>query len=401
MSYYSKIIIILKRTFKEFSFKHFFSSFYKIFLKNYRFYLQTRMVSKKNYIPSIRKYFSNNLNEIEYKTLIPSSKIEFNREEKEFLNENIVCSKRIKNNRDRGYTQNEVFLCKLKNIKFFGHSGVVACNDKPLLDTACTLTRLRDHTFSVDNIFYKHKKMKGVYTSILGLYSFNFHHFLIENIPRFYGISNIKEKKINIIISGSIFKWQMEILKIFYDKRFKFVHIRSDEVWELENYYFSSFFFIDCSIYFPKELSNYMKKKVFNYYGVIPKERKKRIFISRAKMGHRIIKNSIELIKLLKKYDFEVFHPQDFSFKKQVEIFSSAEIVIGMSGAAFSNILFGNNLKVIMIFSPNETTTHYMLFCKSLDFTYKYIIGYKQNKKYDCMVDLNKVEKMIKELIEN
>ncbi len=199
--YFSKFSFIIKKIFEEFSFKHFFSSIYAILLKYYLFYLQKRMVSKKNYIPSIKRYFSNNLNEINYRTLIPKRKFEFNREEKEFLNENIACSKRIKNNRDKGYTQKEIFLCKLKNVKFFGHSGVVVYDDKPLLDTACTLTRLRKFTRSVDNIFYKHKKMKGVYTSILGLFPFNFHHFLIENIPRFYGISQIKEKKINVIFS--------------------------------------------------------------------------------------------------------------------------------------------------------------------------------------------------------
>ncbi len=172
---------------------------------------------------------------------------------------------------------------------------------------------------------------------------------------------------------------------------------------ELKNYYYSSFFFIDCSIYFPKELLNYMRNKVFTHYGIIPKpkERNKRIILSRVKMGHRIIKNSVDFINLLKKYDFKVIHPQDLSFKEQVEIFNSAEIVIGMMGSSFSNILFGYNLKVIIFFPPSAIITHYMLFCKSLGFTYRYIIGHDQNEKHDCNIDLNKVEEIIKELIAN
>ena len=397
--YFSKISFILKKISKELSFRHLFSSIYSILLRNYRYYLQKQMVSKKKFIPSIKQYFSKDLNEINYRTLIPKRKIEFTKEEKEFLNEDIACSKRIKNNRDKGYVQREVFSCRLKNVKFFGHSGVVVYDNKSLLDTACTLTRLYKFTRSVDNVFYKHKKMKGIYTSILGLFPFNFHHFLIENIPRFYGISKIKEETINIIISDEIRKWKIEILKIFYEKSFNFIPIRRNEVWELENYYYSSFFFIDCSIYYPKELLEYMRNKVFTHYGIIPKERNKRVFLSREKTGHRIIKNIVEFKNLLKKYDFEVIHPQDLSFKEQVEIFNSTEIVIGMMGSAFSNILFGNNLKVIIFFPPSAIITHYMLFCKCLNFPYRYIIGHDQNEIHDCNIDLSKAEELIKELI--
>jgi len=321
--------------------------------------------------------------------------------ELDYLNEDIACSKIIKKNKDRGYTQREIFLCKFQNIKFFGHTGVLAIKDKPLLETACTLTRLSTIANSVDNLLFKHRKMKGIYTSIIHIYHNVYYHYLIESIPRFYGISKINEQKINLIVPWPAHKWQFDILKIFLDNRFKLITIKRNEVWELENFYFSSFFHVDCSAYFPKKISDFVRNKVFNYYGIetMNIKRRRRIFLSRAKIGHRIIRNSESFLKLVKCYGFEEIHPQDLSFKEQVKIINSAEIVIGMTGSAMSNILFGTNLKVLIIFPPDQIITHYLLMCKSLSFTYRQIIGHNLNIYHDCRVDLNMFEEILKILI--
>lgn len=396
----SSIKLIIKRNFfYKVPQYHSLKNLYFYFLDIFCYYLQKRMVSKKKYILEIKKHFSN-LDEINYETLISPQKIQFNNIEREYLNENVSCSKIIKKNKDSGYTQREVFLCKLKNVKFFGHTGVLAIKDKPLLETASTLARLSTFVNSVDNIFLKHRKMKGVYTSIMHIFPQVFYHFLIESIPRFYGISKIKEEEINLIVPWPTRQWQFKILKIFLDKRFKLISIKKNEVWELETFYFSSFFDIDCSAYFPKKISDFMRNKVFTYYGIDTKnvERKRRIYLSRAKIGHRIIRNREGFLNLIKRYGFEEIHPQDLSFKEQVEIINSADIIIGMTGSAMSNLIFGTNLKVIILFS-DEIITHYLLMCKSLNFTYRQIIGYDFNKKHDCQVDLNNFEEILKELI--
>ncbi|KKK82160.1 hypothetical protein LCGC14_2806190 [marine sediment metagenome] len=132
---------------------------------------------------------------------------------------------------------------KFQNIIFFAPTGTLAIKDKPMIETACTLARLKTIAKTVDSLLLKHRKMKGVYTSIMHVYNHVYYHFLIENIPRFYGISKIKEETINIIISDEIRKWKIEILKIFYEKSFNFIPIRRNEVWELENYYYSSLYY--------------------------------------------------------------------------------------------------------------------------------------------------------------
>jgi len=379
--------------------KKYLKHVYKTLFFYYRFFLQKRIVGRKKYIASIKRHFSENLSEIEYQTLVPKRKVKFNEIDKKFLDEDIDCNILIKKNKDKGYIQKEVFFCKLRNVKFFGHSGGLAIGKKPLLESTCTLTRLRNFTLTVDSILLKHRKMKGVYTSIMHIFNHVFYHFLIENIPRFYGISKMEESKINLIIPRHTPKWQFEILKIFLDDRFRLMTIYPNEVWHLEDFYFSSCWHIDCSSYIPKELVEFVRNKVFTYYGIKNKGKKRRLILSRAKMSTRRIKNREEFTILLKKYNFEEIHPQELSFKEQVEIFYSAEIVIGVAGSAFSNIIFSDNLKVIQIFPPDQIITHTMLFCKSLGFSFKYIIGYDENKRKDCKVELYQVEILIKELL--
>ncbi len=400
MSYISTIKYLIRRIFfYQVSLKHVFTDVFANFLHYYRIYNQRKLISKKKYIPSIKTHFSTNLEEINYRTLIPQRKIEFTESEKAFFNENIICSKLIKKNKDKGYIQREVFLCKFQNITYFAPTGTLAIKDKPMIETACTLTRLKTIAKTVDSLLLKHRKMKGVYTSIMHVYNHVYYHFLIENIPRFYGISKIEDPKINLIIPKDTPGWQLEILRIFLDKRFDLMPIEINEVWELEKFYFSSFWHVDCSAYIPRELVDFMRKKIFNHYGINPNiERKRKIILSREKIKRRRILNRKDFLDLLERYNFENVNPQDLSFKEQVELANSADIIIGMVGSAFSNIVFGTNLKVIVIFPPSLIISHYLLFCKSLNFTYKYIIGYNENKKFDCEVNLKELEEILKEL---
>lgn len=65
----------------------------------------------------------------------------------------------------------------------------------------------------------------------------------------------------------------------------------------------------------------------------------KRIFISRKGLTRRQY-NEDELLNIAKQYDVEVVHPETLSFVQQVTLFNQADIVIGATGAAFTNVLF-------------------------------------------------------------
>jgi capsular polysaccharide biosynthesis protein len=99
-----------------------------------------------------------------------------------------------------------------------------------------------------------------------------------------------------------------------------------------------------------------------------------RIYLSRT--GPRNITNEQELISLLQKEDFSILHCEDFSVRRQAQIFAAARIVIGLHGSALTNILFCRpGTMVIEIFSPdfiqpyywslsNIANLHYAAYCE-------------------------------------
>jgi len=77
----------------------------------------------------------------------------------------------------------------------------------------------------------------------------------------------------------------------------------------------------------------------------------KRIFISRKNASRRRKFNEEAVMQLLLEFGFEAVFPEKLSVADQISLFNQAEWIIGGSGAAFTNLLFCNNLAKVIIIS--------------------------------------------------
>ena len=66
----------------------------------------------------------------------------------------------------------------------------------------------------------------------------------------------------------------------------------------------------------------------------------KRIYISREGAWRRSILNHAEVAAVLRSHDFAVLDPGELTVSEQIEIFSSAEAIVGLHGAGLTNITF-------------------------------------------------------------
>lgn len=66
----------------------------------------------------------------------------------------------------------------------------------------------------------------------------------------------------------------------------------------------------------------------------------KKIFIRRLGDYPRKVKNEKDVIDLLKKYNFEMIFPDDFSVEEQIKYFYAAEVVVAPHGACSTNVLY-------------------------------------------------------------
>lgn len=76
-----------------------------------------------------------------------------------------------------------------------------------------------------------------------------------------------------------------------------------------------------------------------------------KIYISRSKANGRHILNEAELLNILKDYNYHIYYLEDLSFEEQVVLFSKATHVISPHGAGLTNLCWGDNIKVLEIFS--------------------------------------------------
>ena len=65
----------------------------------------------------------------------------------------------------------------------------------------------------------------------------------------------------------------------------------------------------------------------------------RKIYISRKNTARKLL-NQNAIIEIVEKYGFEIVYPEELSLEEQVKLFSECKILIGQSGAGFTNLLF-------------------------------------------------------------
>lgn len=73
----------------------------------------------------------------------------------------------------------------------------------------------------------------------------------------------------------------------------------------------------------------------------------RKLYIPRPHGGWRYVINDAEVKQMLQEEGFETFNPQEHSLRSQIEIFSSATTIVGLSGAALTNIIFAPNATLL------------------------------------------------------
>lgn len=106
---------------------------------------------------------------------------------------------------------------------------------------------------------------------------------------------------------------------------------------------------------------NFISHCYTNAIGVYENQKKTidKLYISRTKISPNCggFDNEQELENLLKKRDWEIFHPQEYSVKEQLFKISSAKIIFGIESSAFHTLVLMKNISTkFFTFSKAENT---------------------------------------------
>lgn len=197
----------------------------------------------------------------------------------------------------------------------------------------------------------KHSLNEGIL--INGYYDQNYYHWLIDIIPQLSYLKELSEEyqHIPIFISNMSLKIESikEIIQFFnLDRK---VHYLSHD----NNYFVENLFIISSPnrccpriigsawssadyTYCRKESINYIRNLVLKQFDRTDDIYSKRIFLAPS-MKHREYNQEV-VFKLLKKFGFIKINPEKMTVIEQAKIFNNAEIIIGPTGATWTNLLF-------------------------------------------------------------
>ena len=184
----------------------------------------------------------------------------------------------------------------------------------------------------------------------------NYGHCLTQIIPRIHWFYNLFPN-IKIIVHKDVPKQIFEALALIGITQ-KDIMLIGDEHVKVKKLYFIDFW----NHHFAHS------PKIFQYIEMLKKnviskkstqQPTKKLFINRNDAATRHIINHNEVAQFLKNQGFLEISCGNLSFEEQIEYFASAEEVVGISGAAMSNIVFCQPETKIVILSPNSMASFY------------------------------------------
>ncbi|WP_177217124.1 glycosyltransferase family 61 protein [Pedobacter insulae] len=258
------------------------------------------------------------------------------------------------------------YVVKLNDVKIIGRSDVIILDEKHVLYDIKFLDTRNEFEYSDSAIrYYKDDKCvlvadyakesfdKGLI--FVGNYSSNYYHMLLEIMVKFRTLDTLNlDKDIPLIMDEAfmIIPQCVEILSYLNTDNRKIITVTENQAYTI-----GEAFHISCPNIIPPNYKNITKinasSAMFDLSSIAylrkllekgkPINFPKRIFISRKNASGRRGYNEDEIYARLEKYGFKLYFPEDHAMSEQISIFNNAELIIGATGAAFTNILFCND----------------------------------------------------------
>ena len=290
-------------------------------------------------------------------------------------------------------------LYKFENATLHGESSHIILHDSIVME------RLRhipvEHCDYSTGFIERHDNKFAVYTSnyeavevdkaffLGGNGSWNYYHWTLEIVTKlkYFLVSGIAKKDVKIILpdhAKNIESFSV-MLEIILNNAYKFVYISRGQVANVKELYAITtpsnvVFNTSCGksfeknyLFYDKESIDFIRETILSsaqYKAFVEniEETKsfKKVYLARKDNTGRSY-NQAEVLDLVVQQGFVPVYLEELSFLEQVHLFQNADVVIGASGAAWTNIIYnkpksqgiswlGENIKS---FSCYSTLAHY------------------------------------------
>lgn len=286
------------------------------------------------------------------------------------------------------------FICEIPDVVISGSNSTCWKNSKLIPETSfwrneeVSRQLLEDfeenplHTLKIarGDSFQNSEGVNSIDSAMVmnGIFAEGYFHWVIEYLTRLRGLEKYEaEKRKNntkLIVPPDSPSLIEDSLRLFAPE--KEILKADKELLKVENLLIPSYPEIT-----PKNLE-WLREKGLNAKSKDVEDPPSRIFISRQNSNSRKTANFQEIKEVLNKYNIRPVQMEDYSFSEQISISSQAELIVAPHGAGLTNMVWGENLKILEIFN-NHAHRLYGQLAEILGHEYKPLIGEPKGKTFD------------------
>jgi len=274
-----------------------------------------------------------------------------------------------------------VFSCNIAGAKFDMRTGLVATADNEIiLESGVDLSRIQSSTF-YGSSKYDFSYLPGTYTSIWGLFTHNYGHWMIECLLRLYALQANCCQGARLLMPQELTPVQRESFLACIPDNVEVVYLPRLSRVRVDNFVFLSPPTGGTSFYFvPVNHLEFARGRIFKHFRCTRQPTlANRIFISRRKAAYRQMLNQDEVRRLLERYGFTAYDLEDLGFGDQVALFHDAEMVVSPHSSGLINLLFAPRLTKVLEISALAPEPSFFSLSQALGQRYYYLFGREAN----------------------
>jgi capsular polysaccharide biosynthesis protein len=132
-----------------------------------------------------------------------------------------------------------------------------------------------------------------------------------------------------------------------------------------------------------------------------PRAERRKLFVRRIPLYPRRIENEPAVIELCSSLGFEIIDPECFSLAEQAALFQAADEVVGLKGAALTNIIFCEQGSGVTVLSPGDFDDPFFWdLAAQRGLTYRELYGKVAARNYDpslnsCVIDIERLARIL------
>jgi hypothetical protein len=244
-----------------------------------------------------------------------------------------------------------IFTCEVANAKLSPRNGLVFdARWHNIVESILDYQRL----YSFRKTFRPRRitRRSGVFSSVQHPWHYNNWHWTVDSLPQIRSLEiHMEGRPLTLLMSSEVGRVHRESLAAILPQNFTVEYVDPEEWFELETFVLPSFVSSRANAFFPPEYYEFIRSRTFLKLNIPrPAKPRGRYYISRDRAKHRRVLNETETTALLAEFGFEKVFMEDFTFAQQAALFRNSEAIISPHGAALGGIVYGENLKVCVLY---------------------------------------------------